>query len=111
MPIPAEILAVERPKGTIVQKSGNKYYVIKRTSKYDKGRRVPVNLGIVGEIRDGKYVERIRRLDGIQVDVKDHANVMLAHKCGKELLSDLMLFFSPEDSEKIYTYAMIKVLN
>lgn len=110
MPIPAEILAIERPKGTIVQKSGNKYYVIKRTSKYDKGRRVPVNLGIVGEIRDGKYVERIRRLDGIQVDVKDYANVMLAHKCGKELLSDLMLFFSPEDSEKIYTYAMIKVL-
>lgn len=110
MPVPTEILSVKRPKGTIVQKSGNKYYVIKRTSKYDKGRRVPVNLGIIGEIRDGKYVERIRKLDGIQVDVKDYANVILAHTCGKELLSELQKHFSLEDSDKIYTYAMIKVL-
>ena len=110
MPIPAEILAVERPKGTIVKKSGNKYYVIKRTSRYDNGRRIPVDLGIVGEIYDGKYVERVKRLDGIQVDVKDYGNVMFAHQEGKDILTDLIKHFSVIDAHKIYTYSLLKVI-
>ena len=57
MSIPKEILAIERPKSTRVKKSGNRYLVIKRTSKYVQGRSVPVELGTIGEIIDGKYVE------------------------------------------------------
>ena len=110
MPIPPEILAIERPRGTVVQKSGNKYYVIKRTSRYDKGRRIPVSLGIVGEIYNGQYVEKVRKLDGIQVDVKDYGNVMLAHQYGTALFQDLLQYFSIRDAEKIYTYALLKVV-
>ena len=58
MAIPSEILAVVRPKGTVVKYVKGHYYVVKRTSKYVKGRRVPVDLGIIGSIVDGKYVER-----------------------------------------------------
>ena len=57
MPIPHDILAVERPKSTRVKRSGDRYLVIKRTSKYVSGRSVPVDLGTIGEIIDGKYVE------------------------------------------------------
>jgi len=110
MAVPKEILAVERPKGTIVRHSGNKYYVIKRTSKYDGGRRVPVDLGIVGEIVDGKFVLRVKTLDGITVDVKDYGNVTLCHVCGKTLLEDLMKHFSVSDANKIYAYALLKVI-
>ena len=60
MPIPNEILAVERPKNTRV-KAGPKgaYYVIARTCIYKNGRNVPKELGVVGRIIDGKYVPNI----------------------------------------------------
>ena len=56
MAIPAEILAVERPKNTKVKKSGERYLVIKRTCKRVEGRNIPVDLGTIGEIVDGRYV-------------------------------------------------------
>ncbi len=34
--------------------SGNHYLVIKRTCKRVNGRNVPVELGVIGEIRDGQ---------------------------------------------------------
>ena len=52
MPIPPEILAVERPKSTRVLYSFGRYLVIKRTSKRVDGRVVPVDLGTIGEIKD-----------------------------------------------------------
>ncbi len=54
--------------------------------------------------------ERVKKLDGIQVDVKDYGNVMLAHKYGREVPGELLRFFSVSDSEKIYAYALLKVL-
>ena len=42
MAIPAEILAVERPKNTKVKKSGERYLVIKRTCKRVEGRLADV---------------------------------------------------------------------
>ena len=55
MPIPEDILAVERPKSTRVLYSFGRYLVVKRTSKRVNGRTVPVDLGTIGEIKDGKY--------------------------------------------------------
>ena len=52
-----EILAIERPKSTRVKYSNGRYLVIKRTSKRVGSRTVPVELGTIGEIKDGKYVE------------------------------------------------------
>ena len=57
MPIPTEILAVERPKSTVVKYSHGRYLVIKRTSKRVNGKPKPVDLGTIGEIIDGKYIE------------------------------------------------------
>ncbi len=108
MAIPKEILSVERPKGTVVKHSGNKYYVIKRTSRYDNGRRVPVDLGIVGEIKDGKYVPKQRKLDGYEVDVKDYGNIEFCNECGKDLLNDLYKYYHVDDAKKIYAYSLIK---
>ena len=49
-------MAVERPKNTRVKKSGEKYLVIKPTRKRVNGRNVPVELGTIGEIVNGKFV-------------------------------------------------------
>ena len=57
MPIPKDILAVERPKNTVVKMRLGRYLVIKRTSKRVNGKAKPVDLGTIGEIIDGKYVE------------------------------------------------------
>lgn len=57
MAISAEVLAVERPSSTRVKQSGNRYLVIKRTSKRVNGKVVPLELGTIGEIIDGQYVE------------------------------------------------------
>ena len=57
MPIPKEILAVERPKSTVVKFRLGRYLVVKRTSKRVNGKAKPVDLGTIGEIIDGKYVE------------------------------------------------------
>ena len=60
MPIPKEILAVNRPKNTVViaySKHKNMYGVRKRIGcTYDKGRRLPVNGPIIGHIVDFQYV-------------------------------------------------------
>ena len=53
MPIPKEILAVERPKSTVVKFRLGRYLVVKRTSKRVNGKAKPVDLGTIGEIIDG----------------------------------------------------------
>ena len=56
MRIPKEILAVERPKSTVVRYQFGKYNVIKRTCIRDGLRSIPVDLGRVGEIINGKFI-------------------------------------------------------
>ena len=60
MPIPQNILAVERPVNTVVISYGkNKdlYAVRQRTGcKYVNGRRIPVNGATIGHIVDEVYV-------------------------------------------------------
>ena len=94
MPIPAEILAVERPKNTRVKKSGERYLVIKRTCKRVNGRNVPVELGTIGEIVHGKYVEKRAAPRTKEIEVKDYGEVALndknRHFCQK---CDFQMFF------------------
>ena len=52
MAIPLDILAVERPKNTVVKQRGKRFVVIKRTSKRLGKRVLPVDLMQVGEIID-----------------------------------------------------------
>ena len=57
MAIPKEILAVERPSSTKVRNINGRYKVVKRTSVRFGKKNYPVDLGTVGEIVDGRFME------------------------------------------------------
>ena len=82
MSIPQDILAVERPKSTRVKKSGERWLVIKRTSKRVDGKVKVVELGTIGEIVGGKYVEIRKEPRKKQIDVKDYGEVKLSWALG-----------------------------
>lgn len=112
MPIPAEILAVERPKSTRVLYSFGRYLVVKRTSKRVNGRTVPVDLGTIGEIKDGKYIEirkePRRTKAGRTVDVKDYGEVALCNLVGKEIIEELKEVYDLPDATRIYVIALLR---
>lgn len=108
MAIPSEILAVERPKNTVVKRRGEKYVVIKRTSKRVGKRVLPVDLGTVGEIVDGKFVERIPKPRKKAVDVKDYGEVALCDKMAGDLLQELARVWDLPDAKRLYTIAVLR---
>ena len=79
MPIPKEILAVERPSNTVVQaygKNKDRYAVKQRIGcRRVGGRNIPVNGPTIGHIVDGAYVP-MKRLTSDAADLKDWANVV-----------------------------------
>ena len=90
MAIPKEILAVERPSSTVVKRRGNRFVVIKRTSKRKGSRIVPVDLGTVGEIINGVFIPLQVKNDTKKcVDIKDYGEVTLCDKFGKDLVQAL----------------------
>ncbi len=108
MAIPAEILAVERPKNTRVKQSGKKYLVIKRTCKRVNGRNVPVEQGTIGEIVNGKYVEKRKEPRAKEIDMKDYGEVALCDKCADGLLQELARVWSLDDAKRLYTIALLR---
>lgn len=108
MAIPKEILAIPRPKNTRVKASGNHYIVIKRTCKRIGGRNVPVELGTIGEIRDGRYIERTAEPVKREIDIKDYGEVALCDKHGKELMDDLLKVWTPKEATTLYTIALLR---
>lgn len=112
--IPQEILDVKRPKGTKVKKSGNNYYVVKRTSKYVDGKRKPVELGTVGKIIDGVYVpyEEIKKpktsLSYSDCDIKVWGSIEYFNKIGKTTYNDLLEVFEEGDATRIYVMALLR---
>ncbi len=112
MAIPQEILDVERPSNTRVKKNGNHYDVIKRTCVYKNGRRVPKELGKIGEIIDGKYhkitKEKLAPLSFSNIDIKEYGRTELCHKLGNSILDSLRTCFSEKDSQQIYVMALLR---
>ena len=108
MAIPSEILAVERPKSTVVKRRGERYVVIKRTSKRVGKRCVPVDLGMVGEIVNGKFVERQPRTRCRQIDIKDYGEVALCDKLGGSLLPELAKVWDLPDAKRLYVLALLR---
>jgi hypothetical protein len=113
MPIPADILAVERPKGTVVKQSHGRYLVIKRTSKRVNGKPKPVDLGTVGEIINGAYVEirKEPRRHRNEVDIKDYGEFALCNKACGDLLQELARSFSIQDAKRIFVIAMLRAMD
>ena len=113
MPIPKEILAVERPKSTRVKKSGDRYLVIKRTSKRVGDRTVPVELGTIGEIKDGKYIsirEQPRKKIN-QVDIKDYGLFALCDKAAGDLLDELKAVYNSSDAVRLFVIALLRAMD
>lgn len=108
MPIPVDILAVERPKSTIVKKRGDRYIVVKRTSKRVGKRVVPVELGTVGEIVNGRFVERTPKPRGKKIDIKDYGEVALCDKLASSLLDELAKVWDLSDAKRLYVMAVLR---
>ena len=111
MPIPETILAVPRPSSTVVRKSGDKYLVIKRTSRRrpSDGKPVPVDLGTIGEIVQGKYVaKRDAPMPKHQVDVKSYGRVKLCDSVSGTLLQDLADVWDIPVAKRLYVLALLR---
>ena len=108
MAIPKEILQVARPSSTVVKKRGARYVVVKRTSRRVGKRVLPVELGTIGEIVDGRYVESTKKRVPKTIDIKDYGEVALCNALGKDLLDALLKVYDRSDAIRIYTIALIR---
>ena len=109
MAIPKEILAVKRPSSTVVKQRGGRYVVIKRTSRRKGNRVVPVDLGTIGEIINGTFVEQHIKSDGKKrVDIKDYGEVTLCDKFGNDLIQQLARVWPIEDAKRAYVIALLR---
>ena len=117
MAIPKEILAVERPKNTIVVAYGkNKdlYAVRQRIGcKNVNGRHLPVNGPTVGHIVDYCYVPiddaSPSDISDAPIDMKDWANVVLCDRLFKSILDELSAVYSRQDAVRLYCIAILRV--
>ena len=119
MPIPAEVLAVKRPKNTVViayGKDKNLYAVRQRIGcRNDNGRHLPINGPTIGHIVNLKYIP----LDDTEpvnvsmspVDLKDWANIILCDREFKEMQSEMFSVYSRADAMKLYCIAILRVCN
>lgn len=118
MPIPQEILCVERPKNTVVicyGKDKNHYAVRQRVGcTYSEGRHLPKNGPTIGHIIDGKYIpnkEPKPTVSMCNVDLKDWANIVLCDNLFKDILAELKEVYNDEDAKKLYCIAILRVCN
>lgn len=114
MKIPKEILAVERPKSTIVRYVGGKYHVIFRKGVYRNGKSYPKDVANVGEIVDFKFIPKEKPVYYnnksvlLELDIKDYGRVALVHQQSKDLLDDLSGIYTERDATRIYTIAVLR---
>ena len=101
MAIPKEILAIKRPTNTVVKQRGKRFVVVKRTSRRIGKRVVPVELGTIGEIIDGRFVEKSIQRKKRTIDVKDYGEVALCNKMGQGLLEELAKTWDLSDAKRL----------
>ena len=120
MPIPKEILAVERPRNTVVYAYGkdrDRYGVRKRVGcRRVGGRNLPVNGPTVGHIVGGRFVPLPEPgaaapapLSGSPIDLKDWAAVTLCEWVSGDIYADLLEYYDEHDSDAIICVAMLRV--
>ena len=112
MPIPKEILAVERPSNTVVQaygKNKDRYAVKQRIGcRRVGGRNIPVNGPTIGHIVDGAYVP-MKRLTSDAADLKDWANVVYCDSLFRDIIDELCLQYDRTDAVRIYVISVLRV--
>ncbi len=117
MPIPQDILAVARPKNTVVIAYGKdkKLYAVRQRigCRNDNGRHLPVNGPTIGHIINGVYVP----IDNATqpnaavspVDLKDWANIILCDRLFTGIKQELFAVYSQADAIKIYCISILRV--
>ena len=114
MPIPKEILAIERPSNTIVKatRTPGVYSVVKRTSKRVEGKKnpIPVEIGVIGKICDGRYIPNPPK-PVYETDFKIYGDFALCDKVGRSIYDDLVRYYGVEAAKKLYCIALLRVLN
>lgn len=112
MPIPKEILAVERPSNTVVQaygKNKDRYAVKQRIGcRRVGGRNIPVNGPTIGHIVDGAYVP-MKRLTSDAAELKDWANVVYCDSLFRDIIDELCLQYDRSDAIRIYVISVLRV--
>lgn len=117
MPIPKEILAVPRPKNTVViayGKDKHLYAVRQRVGcRNDNGRHLPVNGPTIGHIIGGMYVPIDTaspvNVSASPVDLKDWASIVQCDNVFINIQSELFAIYSHTDALKIYCIAILRV--
>ena len=115
MPIPPEILAVERPTNTRVLaygKNKNLYSVIQRVGcDYKNGKRIPRYGPTIGHIVNGKFVP-VNGYEPIQyadIDIKNWGNILLCDKLFRSMMDFLLQFYNLQDTLKLYCITILRV--
>ena len=117
MPIPKEILEVERPTNTVViayGKDKNRYGVRQRIGcRNDGGRHLPINGPTIGHIVNGQYVP-IKPTEPVSisesgVDLKEWANVVFCDAKFVEIQNELLKVYNRHDMLTIYCIAVLRV--
>ena len=113
MAIPKEILSIERPKSTVVRRTGNIYYVIKRTSVYKNGKSVPKDLGTIGKIIDSVYVplvknEESKKIKPDEITIKDYGEIALCNLFSEQILKELNDVYDDKTSKTLLTIALLR---
>ena len=118
MPIPADILAVSRPKNTVVicyGKNKDRYGVRERTGcSYSEGRRLPKNGKIIGHIENYEYVPIGQKKHPVpvsqaEIDLKEWGTYTFCSDIASDLLKDLKEVYCEEDAQKIYCISMLRL--
>jgi hypothetical protein len=117
MPIPQDILSVERPTNTVVTAYGkdkNLYAGRKRTGcRYVDGRRMPINGPTIEHIIGGMFVPTNSAAPGnvsvSPVDSKDWANFVLCDDVNKNMIDELCQVYSRADALNIYCVSTLYV--
>lgn len=114
MPIPKDILAVERPTNTVViayGKNKNLFAVRQRVGcKNVNGKHRPVNGPTIGHIIDGRYIPLSNSsVSTSPIDLKDWANIVLCDRVFKPILDELLEVYNYKDCFKFYCIAILRV--
>lgn len=121
MPIPKDVLAVPRPKNSVViayGKNKDRYSVRARVGcrRVNGGNR-PVNGPTIGHIVDGRYVPiaKTEEPENVSlnptVDIKDWAGIILCCMVFDSILKELEAVYSHSDALKIYCISILRVCN
>lgn len=124
MPIPKEILAVERPTNTVVYaygKNRDRYGVRKRVGcRRVDGRNLPINGPTVGHIVGGRYVPLPDPAEAVAViapvsrgpvDLKDWGDVRLCEYVSGDIYADLLMDYNEHDANTVMCIAILRVVH